>query len=179
MSSVPYQSPWANDEVRMFRATVRQFIQKEFAPQQARWREQQRPDAEAWTQAGRTGLLLPDLPEAYGGGGGTFAHAAVVLEELARAGVHFGSGIQSIVAHYILAYGSEEQKRNWLPRMARGELVTAIAMTEPAAGSDLQGIKTTARRDGDHYVINGSKTFITNGWHASLICLAVKTDARV
>ena len=125
---------------------------------------------------GRHGLLLPDVPEEYGGGGGTFAHEAVVLEELARAGVHFGASIQSIVAHYLLAYGSEEQKRSWLPRMARGELVGAIAMSEPGAGSDLQGIKTTARRDGDHYVINGSKTFITNGWHAGLVCLAVKTD---
>ena len=128
--------------------------------------------------AGGIGILLPDMPEEYGGGGGTFAHEAVVVEELATAGVHFGCSVHSIVAHYILAYGSEEQKRNWLPRMARGELVGAIAMSEPAAGSDLQGIKTTARRDGDHYVINGSKTFITNGWHAGIICLAVKTDAR-
>src|SRR5213083_2139457 len=178
MSSVPYESPWANDELRMFRATVRQFIQKEFLPHQARWREQQRPDAEAWTQAGATGLLLPDLPEAYGGGGGDFAHAAVVLEELASAGVHFGSGIQSIVAHYILAYGSEEQKCRWLPPMARGELVAAIAMSEPGAGSDLRSIQTTARRDGEQYVINGSKTFITNGALAGLVCLAVKTDPR-
>jgi acyl-CoA dehydrogenase len=168
-----------NDDLRMFRKTVRQFIQKEFVPRQACWRKQQRPDAEAWAAAGDVGILLPDLPEEYGGGGGTFAHAAVVLEELAQAGVHFGSSIQSIVAHYILAYGSEEQKRKWLPRMAGGELVGAIAMTEPGAGSDLQGIKTTARRDGDHYVINGSKTFITNGWHAGIICLAVKTDAKV
>src|SRR5947199_2794836 len=178
MSAVPYESPWANDELRMFRATVRQFIQKEFVPHQARWREQQRPDVEAWTQAGRAGVLLPDLPEAYGGGGGTFAHAAVVLEELAHAGVHFGSGIQSIVAHYILAYGSEEQKCGWLPLMARGELVAAIAMSEPGAGSDLRSIQTTARRDGDQYVINGSKTFITNGALAGLVCLAVKTDPR-
>src|SRR5213079_864679 len=162
MSSVPYESPWANDELRMFRATVRQFIQKEFVPHQARWREQQRPDVEAWTKAGGTGMLLPDLPEAYGGGGGTFAHAAVVLEELARAGVHFGTGIQSIVAHYILAYGSPAQKSQWLPRMARGELVAAIAMTEPGAGSDLAGIKTTARREGEHYLLKGSKTFISN-----------------
>lgn len=168
-----------NDELRMFRSTVRQFIQKEFAPHQARWRQQHRPDAEAWSGAGEVGILLPDVPQEYGGGGGTFAYEAVVREELAQAGVHFGSGIQSIVARYILAYGSEAQKRSWLPRMARGELVGAIAMSEPAAGSDLQGIKTTARRDGDHYVINGSKTFITNGWHAGIICLAVKTDARV
>src|SRR5438128_1542404 len=149
MSSAPYQSPWMNDELRMFRATVRQFIQKEFVPHQARWREQQRPDVAAWTLAGRTGMLLPDLPEAYGGGGGTFAHAVVVLEELAHAGVHFGSGIQSVVAHYILAYGGEEQKCRWLPPMARGELVAAIAMSEPGAGSDLRGIQTTARREGE------------------------------
>jgi acyl-CoA dehydrogenase len=175
----PYQSAWMNEDVRMFRKTVRQFIQNEFVPHQARWREQHRPDASAWTDAGRAGLLLADLPEDYGGGGGTFAHEAVVLEELAQAGVHFGSAIQSTVAHYILAYGKEEQKRDWLPRLARGELVAAIAMTEPSAGSDLQAIKTSARRDGDHYVINGSKTFITNAAHASLVCLAAKTDPKL
>ena len=179
MSSSTYQSAWMNEEVRMFRRTVHQFIQKEFAPHQARWREQHGPDANAWINAGGAGILLPDLPEEYGGGGGTFAHEAVVLEELIQAGVHFGSAIQSTVAHYILAYGSEEHKRKWLPRMARGELVAAIAMTEPGAGSDLQAIKASARRDGEHYVINGSKTFITNGSHASLVCLAVKTDAKV
>ena len=179
MTVSAYQSPWMDDEVRMFRKTVRQFIEKEFAPHQARWREQHGPDASAWTNAGRAGILLSDLPEEYGGGGGTFAHEAVVLEELAQAGVHFGSAIQSTVAHYILAYGSEEQKRNWIPRMARGERVAAIAMSEPGAGSDLQAIKTSARRDGDHYVVNGSKTFITNGSHADLVCLAAKTDAKV
>ena len=179
MASAVYQSPWTNDEVRMLRTTARQLIQQEFVPHQARWREQHRPDAEAWTKAGGTGILLTDVPKEYGGGGGTFAHQAVVLEELAHAGVPFGSSIHSLVAHFILAYGSEAQKRTWLPRMARGELVGAIAMSEPAAGSDLQGIKTTARRDGDHYVINGSKTFITNGWLAGILCLAVKTDVRV
>ena len=167
-----------NDELRMFRSAVRQFIHQEFAPHPARWREQHRPDAEAWTQAGEMGLLLPDVPEEYGGGGGTFAHEAVVLDELARAGVHFGSSIQSIVAHYILAYGSEQQQHGWLPRLASGELVSAIAMTEPGAGSDLQGIRTTARRDGDFYVVNGSKTFVTNGSHAGLICLAVRTGDK-
>ena len=118
------------------------------------------------------------MPEEYGGGGGTFAHQAVVTEELAKAGVHFGCGVQSIVSHYILHYGNEEQKKKWLPAMAQGELVGAIAMTEPSAGSDLQAIKTTARREGNDYILNGSKTFITNGWHANLVCVAAKTDPR-
>jgi acyl-CoA dehydrogenase len=179
MTALGYQTPWMNDELRLFRDSVRRFLQEEFAPQQERWREQGRPDDDAWTRAGAMGLLLPDVDEAYGGGGGTFAHEALVLEELSHAGVHFGSNIQSIVAHYIVKFGSEEQKHSWLPRMAQGKLVAAIAMTEPDAGSDLQGIKTTARRDGDHYVINGAKTFITNGWHANLICTAVKTDPRI
>lgn len=179
MPSAAYESAWVSDEVRLFRKTVRQFIQREFTPHQARWRQQQHADPDAWTKAGGIGMLLPDVPQEYGGGGGTFAHEAVVLEELARAGVHFGSSVQNIVAHYILVYGTEAQKRSFLPRMARGDLVGAIAMTEPAAGSDLQGIKTEARRDGDHYLINGSKTFITNGWRAGLLCLAVKTDPKV
>jgi acyl-CoA dehydrogenase len=174
-----YVSPWMTDDVRIFRKTVRHFLEKEFAPHQARWREQHGPDADAWLKAGGAGLLLPDVPEEYGGGGGSFAHEAVVLEELAQAGVHFGSGIQSMVARYLVAYGNEEQKRKWLPRMASGELVAAIAMTEPGAGSDLQAIKATARRDGEHYVINGAKTFITNGANAGLVCLAVKTDPKV
>jgi len=175
---MPYESPWMNDELRMFRKTVRRFVQEEFLPQQARWRQQHRPDADAWTGAGAAGLLLTDIPEEYGGGAGTIAHEAVMAEELAQAGVHFASLNQSIVAHYILAYGSEEQKKNWLPRMASGELVGAISMTEAGAGSDLQAIKTTATRDGSEYVINGSKTFVTNGWHASIVALAVKTDPK-
>jgi acyl-CoA dehydrogenase len=174
-----YESPWMNEELRFFRKSVRQFISEQFTPNVARWREQHRPDVEAWTAAGATGLLLAGFPEAYGGGGGNFAHDAVVTEELARAGVHFSAGLQSIVAHYILSYGTEAQKQRWLPAMGRGELVGAIAMTEPAAGSDLGGIKTTARKDGDHYVINGSKTFISSGWHAGLVCLAVKTNPKV
>jgi len=173
-----YESPWVNDDVRMFRNTVSQFVEKEFVPHQPRWRENRGPDAESWASAGRAGILLADLPEEYGGGGGTFAHEAVVLEELARAGVHFGSAIQSTVAHYILGYGTEEQKRKWIPRLARGESVAAIAMSEPGAGSDLQAIKTSARRDGEHYVINGSKTFITNGARADLVCLAAKTNPK-
>jgi acyl-CoA dehydrogenase len=172
-------SPVYNDDVRLFRRSVAQFVAKEFAPRQQQWRENRGPLPGAWAAAGGAGLLLPDLPEEYGGGGGTFAHEAVVLEELARHGVHFGSAIQSTVAHYILAYGTAEQKRRWLPGLARGEHVAAIAMTEPGAGSDLQAIKTIARREGDHYVVNGSKTFITNGANATLVCLAAKTNTKV
>lgn len=174
--SIPYKSPWMNEELQMFRKTVRRFMQEEFVPNEPRWRQQHRVDTEAWTKSGETGILLTDIPEEYGGGGGTFAHETVVMEELAYAGVNFGSGVHSIVAHYILSYGTEEQKKNWLSRMATGELVGAIAMSEPVAGSDLQAIKTTARRIGNCYAINGSKTFITNGWHAGIICLAVKTN---
>ena len=172
------QPPRTTDALRTFRATVRAFVATEFAPHQDRWRQQQFPDAVAWTKAGAVGMLLSDVPADYGGGGGTFAHEAVVVEELTRAGVPLHSFIHDNVAHYILAYGSEAQQRNWLPRMARGELVGAIAMSERTAGSDLQGMRTTARRDGDHYVISGSKTFITNGWHAGLVCLAAKTDPK-
>jgi acyl-CoA dehydrogenase len=178
MLSSTHQSPWIDNELRIFRESVRNFIQKEFVPFQARWYEQHHPDADAWTKAGEMGMLLSDVPRTYGGGDGTIAYTAVVLEELAQTGVNFGIREQNIVAHYILNYGSEEQKRKWLPLMALGKLVGAIAMTEPSAGSDLQGIKTTARRDGDQYVINGSKTFITNGLLAGIICLAAKTDAK-
>jgi alkylation response protein AidB-like acyl-CoA dehydrogenase len=174
-----YESPWLNEELRMYRKSVREFIQGEFLPCQAKWREQHKPDKEAWKKAGQTGLLLPDVPDEYGGGGGTFAHQAVVAEELATAGVHFGCGVQSIVSHYILAYGNDAQKKKWLPAMAQGELVGAICMTEPSAGSDLQAIKTTARRDGSNYILSGSKTFITNGFHAGLLCVAAKTDPKV
>jgi acyl-CoA dehydrogenase len=179
MSSCAYASRWITDDVKAFRATVRQFVRTEFVPAQECWREQHGSDATAWIAAGRAGILLPDVPEEYGGGGGTFAHEAVVLEELAFAGVHFGSVIQSVVAQYILADGTEEQKRAWLPPMARGELVGAIAISEPAAGSDVQGIQLTATRSGECYLINGSKTFITNGGQAGLVCLAVKTNPNV
>jgi acyl-CoA dehydrogenase len=172
------ESSWMTEDTRIFRETVRHFTERELAPQQAQWSEQGRADASAWIKAGKAGLLLPDVPEEYGGGGGTFAHEAVVIEELARTGVHIGFSVQSIVAHYILAYGNQEQKRRWLPRMASGDLVGAIAMTEPDAGSDLQAMKTTARKEGDQYIIRGSKTFITNGSQAGLLCLAVRTDPK-
>jgi acyl-CoA dehydrogenase len=168
-----------DEDLRMFRRTVAQFVEKELVPHQARWRAQHGPELEAWKKAGGAGLLLVDVPEEYGGGGGSFAHEAVVLDELARNCVYFGTQVHTTVAHYILALASDEQKRRWLPCMARGELLGAIAMTEPHAGSDLQAIKTTARREGDHYVINGSKTFITNGAHAGLVVVAAKTNTKV
>jgi acyl-CoA dehydrogenase len=172
-----YKSPWMTDDLEIFRKSVRQFLQQEFVPNDPHWRAQHHVDRDAWEKAGAMGLLLTDVPESLGGGGGTFAWETVVAEELAYADISsFGSTVQSIVAHYVLAYGSDEQKQKWLPGMAQGRLVGAIGMTEPAAGSDLQGIKTTAIRRGDCYVINGSKTFITNGWHADLVCLAAKTD---
>lgn len=171
----PYVSPWITEDVQLFRKTVRRFVNEEFVPNEARWREQHRVDPEAWTRAGEVGVLLTDVPEEYGGGGGDYCLEAVVTEELCYAGVHFGHGVHSIAAHYILDYGTEEQKKHWLPRMATGELIGSIAMTEPVAGSDLQNIKTMARKQGECLVINGSKTFITNGWHTNLIVLAVKT----
>jgi acyl-CoA dehydrogenase len=178
MSSVLYESPWMTEETRIFRRTVQRFLEGEVVPHRSESAERGRCNNKIWREAGKAGLLLADVPESYGGGDGTFAHEAVVIEELARAGVHIGFGIQSIVAHYILAYGNEDQRLRWLPLLARGELIASIGMTEPGAGSDLQSIKTLARRDGDQYVISGSKTFITNGVDAGLICLVVRTDAK-
>ncbi len=172
-----YESPWMDDDLRTFRETVSRFVEAEMQPHDARWRAQHHVDRETWRKAGETGLLLLDIPSDYGGGGGDFRHEAVLYEELARRGLSgFGQGVHSIAAHYVLNHGSEAQKQRWLPPLARGELIGAIAMTEPGAGSDLQGIRTRAVRDGDHYVVNGSKIFITNGGSASLLMLVVRTD---
>jgi acyl-CoA dehydrogenase len=174
---VAYSSPWMNEELALFRRSVRQFLNQEFVPHDDRWRRAHLIDRDAWNKAGHAGLLSADVPEEWGGGGGTFAHTAVVLEELARAGISsLGVASQDIVSHYVLTYCTDDQRRRWLPKLATGEMVAAIVMTEPAAGSDLQAIRTTARREGDHYVVDGSKTFITNGYHADLLCVAVKTD---
>lgn len=172
-----YRSSWMDDETAIFRSSVRRFVREEFVPHEKRWREQHHIDREAWQKAGEIGLLLTDIPEEYGGGGGTFAHECIVIEELGYAGVtSFGHIVQSIVAHYLLTYGTEEQKQKWLPAMAQGSIVAALAMTEPNAGSDVQSIRTKAIRQGQQYAVSGSKTFITNGYHADLICLAAKTD---
>ncbi|WP_243305294.1 acyl-CoA dehydrogenase family protein [Geothrix oryzisoli] len=165
-----------DEELKLFRPAIARVVEREFVPHQPRWRAQHRPDADAWLKAGQAGMLLVDLPAEFGGGGGSFVHEAIVVEELAKAGVNFASYVHDGVAHYIHAYGREEQKRDLLPRMAAGELVGAVALTEPSAGSDLQGIRMTAKRVGDDYIINGSKTFVTNGSLMGLVCLAVRTD---
>jgi len=172
------QSPWITDDLVIFQDSIRRFIANELAPHEERWWKQQYIDRDMWLKAGEFGMLLPSIPEQYGGGGGTFAHDAIVTLEQSRAMCSsLGTNVHSgIVAHYLLRYASEEQKLEWLPKMARGELVGAIAMSEPGAGSDLQAIKTRAVRDGDEYVINGSKTFITNGYHADIILVVAKTD---
>jgi acyl-CoA dehydrogenase len=164
-------------DLEMFRETARRFVAEEITPHLDRFVKQQHVDRQAWEKAGDLGLLLADVPEEYGGGGGTFAHIAAVMEELAYAGDYgFGLSVHSISSNYILHKGTEEQRRKYLPQMASGRMIGAIAMTEPDAGSDLQAIRTSARRDGDHYVIRGSKIFISNGFLADLIVLAVKTD---
>jgi len=168
------------EELEIFRDSVRKFLEKEFVPNQERWGKQGFVDREAWFRAGEMGLLCASIPEQYGGGGGDFTHEAIINIEITRALVNFGIGVHNgIVSHYILAYGSEEQKQKWLPRMATGEVVAAIAMSEPGVGSDLKSVRTRATRDGDSYVINGSKTFITNGYHANLICVVAKTNPEL
>jgi acyl-CoA dehydrogenase len=173
-----YKSPWMNEELQMLQDSARKFFETECAPHEERWWKQQMPERGIWNKLGEMGLLCASIPEEYGGGGGSFLHDAIILCEQARALVTgFSNAVHSgILAHYICNYGTEEQKQRWLPKMARGELVAAIAMSEPGAGSDLKSVKTRAVADGDHYVINGSKTFITNGYHANLICLVAKTD---
>jgi acyl-CoA dehydrogenase len=170
---------WMTDEIDMLRTQARRFVEAELVPQLPKWREQGHADRAAWRAVGEMGMLLPELPEAYGGSGATLAHQLVVQEEFARAEVPASTLVHCLVAHYLLDCGTEEQKRRWLPRMASGELFAGIAMTEPDAGSDLQAIRTSAVRDGDHYVINGAKTFITNGYTSNLLAVVVKTDPKL
>src|ERR1700687_6093780 len=165
-----------DDDLSIFRDAAARFLEAEMVPNEEQWRKQQHVGKEIWLKAGSTGLLCTDIPAEYGGVGGDFRHEAVLYEELCRRGLSgFGQGVHSICAHYLVNHGTEEQKKRFLPGMARGDLIGAIGMTEPAAGSDLQGLKTRAIRDGDDYLINGSKIFITNGYLAGLIALVVKT----
>jgi len=177
MNATNKPSSWMTAELEGFRDAVRRFVDSEIVPNQERWRKQQHVDRELWRKGGEMGILCADIPEEYGGSGGTFAHQAVVFEELGYAGdMAFGIHVHAIVAHYILNQGTEAQKRKYLPQLASGEMIAAIAMSEPGAGSDLKGIRTTAVLDAAGYSVNGSKTFISNGYLADLIAVVVKTD---
>lgn len=178
--AVRHKPSWHDDEVSAVYELARDFFDREVVAHVDKWDSQRRIDRSVWLEAGKRGLLLCSVPEQYGGGGGTFAHDLAVFDAQGYSGdLSFGISVHSgIVPHYIVEYGSEEQKKKWLPPMATGELLSAIGMTEPGAGSDLKMIRTTAVRDGDDYVVNGSKTFITNGSSADLILLAVKTDPK-
>ena len=166
------------EDHEMFRDAVRKFMEAEIEPHREQWEKDGQISFEAWRKAGEMGLLCAPMPEEYGGAGVDFRFSAIVIEELMRIGAT-GPGFSlhsDIVAPYILHYGSEAQKQKWLPKMATGEVIGAIAMTDPSAGSDLQGIKTRAVLDGEDYVINGSKTFITNGQMAGVYIVVCKTD---
>jgi alkylation response protein AidB-like acyl-CoA dehydrogenase len=167
-------------EIELFRDNVRKFLEKEIAPHYDEWENNEILPRDVWTKLGENGFLCVDVPEEYGGFGANFRLSAVIIEEMSRMGfgaLAFNLSVHSdIVAPYILHLGTEEQKQTWLPKMVTGEAVGAIGMTEPGAGSDLQGMKTKAEKDGDNYVISGQKTFITNGQHCDVIVLAAKTD---
>jgi len=167
-----------SSEHETFRDSVRRFMQEEVAPHDERWQEQGYADKEVWRKAGANGFLCPSMPPEYGGAGADRLYSVVLIEEQARANNStLGFGLHSeIVAPYLLAYGAEDLKKKYLPRMASGEMIGAIAMSEPGAGSDLQSVKTTASRKGDFFVVNGSKTFITNGWNCDLAIVVAKTD---
>ena len=166
---------WMDEEIDVFRTQVRNYIQAEFVPHVDSWRRQGFTPRKVWRALGELGYLLPELPVEYGGSGCSAAYQFVVQEELARAEIPAASSVHSIVAHYILAYGTPEQKTRWLPKLASGEHLGAIAMTEAGCGSDLKALRTKATRSGEHYVINGSKTFITSGATCSLLVLACRT----
>ena len=167
-----------SEDHRIFRESFRRFVENEIVPHHGRWEDQGYVDREIWTKAGANGYLCMSMPEEYGGAGADKLYSIVMFEELSRVNATgIGFGLHSeIVAPYVLRYGTEEQKRHYLPKMATGEVITAIAMSEPGAGSDLQGVKTTAIDQGDHYLVNGSKTFITNGWHADMVIVVAKTN---
>lgn len=167
-----------DDSYSAFRESVKLFLEREVLPFHADWEDAGMVPREIWSKAGAAGLLCPDLPEQYGGSGGTFLHSVIVMEELLKAGATgLAFAVHSdVVVPYVVHYGTEEQKADWLPRMASGDALTAVAMTEPSGGSDLAALRTTATRDGDNFVINGQKVFITNAQHADVFVVAVKTD---
>jgi acyl-CoA dehydrogenase len=173
-----YRSSWMTEELDAFRDQFQRFLTKDLAPHAETWRKEKMVARSAWRGLGAMGALLPSVPEAYGGLGASFAYEAAVLEDVEAVVPELSPGLavhSAIVAHYILNYGSEEQKLRWLPKMASGEMIGAIAMTEPGTGSDLQSVRTTAKRQGNSYVINGQKTFITNGQLADLVIVVART----
>lgn len=173
-----YRSSWMTEELDTFRDQFRKFLAKDLAPHAETWRKQKMVDRSAWLALGKMGALLPSVPEVYGGLGATFAYDAAIFEDMESVVPELLNGVtvsSGIVAHYILNYGSEDQKRRWLPKMASGEMIGAIAMTEPGTGSDLQAVRTTAKLQGNNYAINGQKTFITNGQSADLVIVVART----
>ena len=182
----PYENPkmplsfkrsWSDADLEQYRDTVVRFVEGEVLPHDEEARKRGHVGHTVWRRAGELGLLCADIPEQWGGPGGDFRHEVVFYEEMARRALTgMMTSVHSIVAHYILNHGTPAQKERYLPRLARGELVGALAMTEPGAGSDVQAVRTRAQRDGDHYVINGAKTFITNGFLAGLVLVVCKTD---
>lgn len=167
------------EEHELFRQAFRRFIEKEILPHYDEWEKRGETPRSIWKKLGEQGYLCPWLEEQYGGPGGTFEYSLIINQETARAGINIGFGLHSdIIAPYLAAYGTGEQKKKWLPGCASGDTVLAIAMTEPNTGSDLQAITTTAVKDGDHYILNGQKTFISNGIAADLFVVACKTDPQ-
>lgn len=174
---IDFRPSWLDEDLEAYRDTVQRFLDTEMVPADEAARKRGHVGHELWRQAGTLGLLCADLPEAYGGGGGDFRHVAILYDQMSRRGLTgMNASVHSIVAHYFLNHGTESQKQKYLPLLAKGELVGAIAMTEPGTGSDLQGIRTRADKRGDGYVINGAKTFISNGHLAGLVLVVAKTD---
>ncbi|MCW5668707.1 MAG: acyl-CoA dehydrogenase family protein [Hydrogenophaga sp.] len=175
--TIEFRPSWLDEDLAMYQDTVVRFVETEMLPNDEAARHQGHVGHDLWKRAGELGVLCSDIPEAYGDGGGDFRHEAVLYDAMSRRGLTgMSPSVHSIVAHYFLNHGTEAQKQKWLPRLARGEIVGAIAMTEPGTGSDLQGVRTRAEKRGNRYVINGSKTFITNGYLAGLVLVVCKTD---
>lgn len=171
-----YSPSWMDGDLEQFEAVVARFFREQVEPNDLKWRKDKQTGREVWLKAGELGLILPDVPEQYGGSGGTPAHTAIVIRQQGRVGDgSLGIMINYIVGHYVLAFGAEEQKRRWLPGIASGEVICSIAMTEPGTGSDLQAIRTRADKRGENYVVNGAKTFISNGQQSDVVLVVART----